>query len=524
MGTMPHSRSVYAERAVGRRGGNAAVFRVLAVHITAQSLVARTGKGVWYGHALSFVYGRRNIEGTGQSKLHHVDAPGNLGYLHFSPLAHFHTYTHGIRAYAHVGRDINRVRAACGHIACKRAGIGTLGYRDSDTSGITGTFAGRGVYLVVLIYQLHLVPLLDGTVRGNTGKNHFGCRYRTAATATRELVRGTEDFALLAQEGNGKRLVIPLPYLVQQESRAVCASEAFQFRGNTLAAHRIGRVLVHRLVHLNNRYIQGNHPLSVRNKFLRGSSFRYPDFLYGVTSPEAFPCGRLQPVLRTCTPETVILPFAGRHLERDNHSRLVRIIYVGIRQSCHGGFLRIVSLQGVHQRNVIKTVSGTSSTRFYKGSLSCAPNIQDLVTEISFVFQYRSPGSVHVNICSVPVIVKHGRGHAADEICEHFLALDKHDGTVIAHIACRGYMGVIHKTCKPGGGTVQCHAILPGYLFRCCGRLICPGCGLAGRSCSGICGILCLLCGSCCRFCLGCGCLRLCRGIRCGFLQQVYRN
>ena len=172
----------------------------------------------------------------------------------------------------------------------------------------------------------------------------------------------------------------------------------------------------------------------------------------------------------------------------------------------------------MHQRDIVETAARTASTRFYKGSLSYTPNIQHLVTEISLVFQNRSPESVHVNIRSVPVIVKHGRGHAADKICEYFPALDKHDGTVIAHIAFLSYMGVIHKTCKPGGGTIQCHAILLGYLFRCCCSLICPGCGLAGRSCSGIRSILRFLCGSCCRFRLGCGSLRLCRGIRCGLL------
>ena len=187
------------EAAVGRGAGDAAVFRVLPVHIAAQGFGAGAAQGVGDAQCLAACYGRGDAEAAAQRELYHVDAPRHLRHLHLRAFPDFHAHTDGIRTDPHVLRHVHRVRASGCYGLRQRVGIRALRDGHGDTAGIARALAGRGVRLVVGVGQLHLVAVLDGPVRGNACQHDF-CRGHRAATASREHVARADHLAGLVQK------------------------------------------------------------------------------------------------------------------------------------------------------------------------------------------------------------------------------------------------------------------------------------------------------------------------------------
>ena len=228
----------YAERPVGRRAGDAAVFRVLSVHIAAQGLRARAAQGVGYAEGLAPRDGRGDVERTAQGKLHHVDAPRDLRHLHLRAFADLHAHTYRVGAHAHVLRHVDGVGAACGYGLRQRAGVRALRHGDGGAARVTGALAGRGVRLVIGVGQLHLVAALDGLVRGDA-RQHDLRRGHRAATAASEHVARADDLAGLVQQAHRIGFVRALADFIEPQGGAVGGGLLVYLGRHALAAHRV---------------------------------------------------------------------------------------------------------------------------------------------------------------------------------------------------------------------------------------------------------------------------------------------
>ena len=486
VGAMRQVGRRYAERPVGRRAGDAPVLGVRAVHIAAQGLRAGTAQGVGYAEGLAACYGRGDVERAAQGQLHHVDAPRHLGHLHLRAFADLHTHPHGIGAHTHILRHVHRVRAACGYGLRQRAGVRTLSDGHGHTAGVAGALSGRGVRLVVGVGQLHLVAGLDGLVRGDA-RQHDLRRGHRAATAAREHVARADDLPGLVQQGERIGLVRALADFIELQGGAVGGGLLVYLGRHALAADRVRRVLVHRLVYLHHRDVQVRHTLPVGGKVFRGCAFRHPDFLDGITAAVPVPRRSRQEGRHVRSLEAVVEPLAGGRLESDHHAGLVLVGDVGICQRGHGGFLRVVSgAKRMELRHIIKAVAASSAARLHQVAVLVTPRIQRVAADIYLVLQDGRPRIVKIHVRSRQAVVASSPVVAVFAVriyaSKHLQAFYIDD---LRHV-CAGYgihRPAFHDAAEPGGrplqGSLGRRFILGGGLLGLAGCLVGGGgCGI----------------------------------------------
>ena len=409
-------------------------------------------------------------------------------HLHLRAFPDFHAHTDGIRTDPHVLRHVHRVRAAGGHIGRQGVRVRALGDGHGHTTGVARALARRGVRLVVGVGQLHLVAAFDGLVRGDTRQHDFRRGHRAAASAGEHVARA-DHLAGLVQKAQRIGLVRALADFIELQGGAVGGCLLVYLGRHALAAHRVRRVLVHRLVNLHHRDVQAHHALAVRGQLIRGRAFRHPDFLDGVTAAVTVPSRSGQEGRHVRSLEAVVQPFAGGCLEGYHHAGLVLVGNVGICQNGHGGFLRVVAgTKRMKLRHVVEAASASPTARLHQVAVLVAPYIERVAADICLVLQQRTARAVQEQIRRrdaghSPVVVK----LAAHAVGEHLLALYIYHGSPSLDGGRGLYGATVHKAGETGRSAV--HGGLSRVLVL-CGGLLGLASRLVGRGSCGTGGVL----------------------------------
>ncbi len=239
-------------------------------------------------------------------------------------------------------------------------------------------FVASGVLMVVSECQLNTVTEFNCGFVHTGAEDYFGGR-AFASSATSGGQREFGDHGTLAFQLHGNGAVIVLYDFAVEK----CTGFKFgDFPCNDFILNRVGAVCVKALVDADLVGIDIDIPLFVRS--YGGSVER--DLLDDTVGSVLFPRTFRQEHGDRGAGKPVILPFAGRGLEGDDHAPLLFVIDVGVGESGYGGRFGIVAgSQRLLLGDIVETAAVPFAACLDESLFLFAPHIEGLAAEEQFV-------------------------------------------------------------------------------------------------------------------------------------------